>query len=154
MKQILAKPAQSRKSIEHHPPVAKPTGWTPKLRTTRNTQQITTKVDLDSDEESLECLGAPTPRRLVPPVIEHTPEKSESHGVVDIEKIPEPPRPLYQIVAPLSEARVTELKRQAQEAKERELMFHEDVMNTTLERRQRRRLRDQAAGDEFALRSW
>ena len=78
------------------PPVAKPTGWTPKLRTTRKrtppelqwrpeqqAQQITTQVDLDTDEESLESWGAPTPRRLVPPVIEHTPEKSESHGVVD-----------------------------------------------------------------------
>ena len=90
----------------------------------------------------------------MPPVIEHTPEKSESGGVVDIEKIPEPPRPLYQIVAPLSAARVTELKRQAREAKERELMFHEDLMNTTIERRQRRRVHRQAAGDEFALRSW
>ena len=154
MKRVLAKPAQSRKSIEHHPPVAKPTGWTSKLRTTRNAQQITTKVDLDSDEESLECLGAPTPRRLEPPVIEHTPEKSESDGVVAVVEIPEPPQPLYQIVAPLSEARVRELRRQAQEEKERQLMFREDLIYTAIERRERRRVHGQATGDKFALRSW
>ena len=154
----LAKPDQNRCRILH-PPIAKPTGWIPKLRTTlqrtpQKAQQITTKRELGPDEEKLESWGATTPRRLVPPVIEHTPEKSESGGVVDIEKIPEPPQPLYQIVAPLSAARVTELKRQALEAKERELMFHEDLMNTTIERRQRRRVQGQEAGDQFAFRSW
>ena len=164
--QTLTKPSRGRRSIVH-PPVAKPTGWTPKLRTTRKrtppelhwrpsqqAQQITTKVDLDSDEESLECLGAPTPRRLEPPVIEHTPEKSESQNVIDVVATPEPPQPLYQIVAPLSEARVRELRRQAHEEKERKLMFREDLIYTALERRERRRVQGQAVGDKHALRSW
>ena len=99
-------------------------------------------------------MGAPTPRRLVPPVIEHTPEKSESHGVVDVVESPEPPQPLYQIVALLSEARIRELRRHAKEAKERELMFREDLIYTAIERRERRRVQGQAVGDKFALRSW